>query len=134
MKRSYRKTGAVPSEMKKRSPSPPVVAKPTKKQKQVTLPGAVKRERRRSLSSVSSISSSDLSDYNTYEKRRPPRRISRSRSRSPYRRYEICLFVKFLRKDCERIIFNYNVSKFSELYILCNFKKYILQLCVAYYF
>ncbi|KAK9743961.1 hypothetical protein QE152_g8182 [Popillia japonica] len=92
-KRSYRKTGTVPSasagdsSARKRSPSPPTVAKPSKKQKQPAPPGASKRtDRRRSLSSVSSISSSDLSDYNAYENKRSTRRMSRSRSRSPYRR------------------------------------------------
>ncbi|KRT81020.1 hypothetical protein AMK59_6239 [Oryctes borbonicus] len=89
-KRSYRKTGAVPSvgdHSRKRSPSPPIVAKP-KKHKQPAPPGASRR--RRSLSSVSSISSSDLSDYNSFEGKRSQRIRrdirSRSRSRSPYRR------------------------------------------------
>lgn len=86
-KRYYRKTGSEPGtgepNLKKRSPSPPVVARPVKKTKPAT--GAT--EKRRSLSSVSSISSSDLSDFE------PERRDNRGRSpgttrirnRSPFR-------------------------------------------------
>ncbi|KAK4873888.1 hypothetical protein RN001_013248 [Aquatica leii] len=97
-KRSYRKTGTEPgsetSKKLKRSPSPPVVAKPKK------IKASNTTEKRRSLSSVSSISSSDLSDFDpmqsTFPKRKHQRekfqpykqfpgrhRRSRSKSRSP---------------------------------------------------
>ncbi|KAK4873891.1 hypothetical protein RN001_013251 [Aquatica leii] len=99
-KRVYRITGTEPgsetTKKVKRSPSPPVVAKPKKLKKTITP-----TEKRRSLSSVSSISSSDLSDFDpaepTFPKRKYQRekfqphkpfhdhriRKSRSRSRSP---------------------------------------------------
>ncbi|XP_022916412.2 uncharacterized protein CG7065-like isoform X1 [Onthophagus taurus] len=85
---SYRKQS---NDSKKRSPSPPIVQKPSLKKNKNTISPA-NREKRRSLSSVSSISSSDLSDYEPYEKKsrnyrsRSPSPAPRSRNRSPYRR------------------------------------------------
>lgn len=94
---------------KKRSPSPPVVACPTKKNKagfqankkqlpayipvgQSTTKTATQQVRRRSLSSVSSISSSDMSDGEGREKKvgRSPRKRDSPSPRGrplPYQRY-----------------------------------------------
>lgn len=84
-KRFYRKTGSEPGTgdpnvNKKRSPSPPVVARPVKK----TKPVSSTETKRRSLSSVSSISSSDLSDFEPDKPRKSPGR-SKYRNKSPYR-------------------------------------------------
>lgn len=94
MKRTYRKTGSIPSNepVKKRSPSPPIVAKPVKKTKSNT---SLRRSKSRSLSSVSTISSSELSDFNpipknkSFEKAKSPKR--RLRTRSPRRFFAPCL-------------------------------------------
>lgn len=96
---------------KKRSPSPPVVACPTKKSKGgiqppkkqtpayvsvgqgTSLKTATQPVRRRSLSSVSSISSSDLSDGEGDRSRKAGRSLRRKESPSnrwrqlPYQRY-----------------------------------------------
>ncbi|XP_049818171.1 uncharacterized protein CG7065-like isoform X2 [Aethina tumida] len=99
---------------KKRSPSPPVVARPTKKNKGPMAGGSqgngmnrfrddyqrpdLRKQRRRSLSSVSSISSNDLSDresdrssYRRQDDRRKkfPIRSYRSPERNFYRRNEL---------------------------------------------
>lgn len=73
--------------VQKRSPSPPVVARPKKNKSGPSKKPIV--ERRRSLSSISSVSSSDLSDYETENRRRKYRSRSPSRyqrSPSPRRR------------------------------------------------
>lgn len=86
--------------IKKRSPSPPVVARPTRKGPGNSSSLSSRPTRRRSLSSVSSISSSDLSDYDerkhrhergsSYRRRSPITRrrspIAGTRRRSPFRR------------------------------------------------
>lgn len=69
---------------KRRSPSPPVVAKPTKKAKNSnSYTSSTSNERRRSLSSVSSISSSDLSDFEP--QKHPSNSSRRHRSITPRR-------------------------------------------------
>lgn len=67
--------------IKKRSPSPPVVARPTRKGPGNSSSLSSRPTRRRSLSSVSSISSSDLSDYD--ERKHRHERGSSYRRRSP---------------------------------------------------